>query len=367
MNTKPRHKKIFHGLSEIAGQAWYSVSGLRQAGENVDLVEWQKNPFGYPYDILLNIDKRKKYFLPWYALKVFVFFIYAVYKYKIFHFHFARSICNNHDLWLLKLLNKKIVFEYHGSEIRDPKIKYIETQDEFFNNKTISCKTTKINKRICKYAYTIIFHDDELIPHLPANTSKIFVVPLRIDLDKFIPNYPKENAKTVRIVHAPSSRSVKGTDSILKAVEQLKLKYNIDLILVENTPQEEAKKIYMTADIIVDQLVIGTYGVFAIEGMALGKPVVTYITEEMKKKFPEELPIISADRSSIYEVLEKLVLDSTLRREIGISSRNYVETYHDYRINAKMLSLIYYDKLQPVQGKDAFKVVKELYNKEKTV
>ena len=123
MSTKPRHKKILHGLSEVAGQAWYSVSGLRQAGENVDLVEWQANPFGYPYDMLLNIDKNKKYLLPWYALKVFAFFIYAIFKYEIFHFHFARSICNNYDLWLLKLLKKKVVFEYHGSEIRNPEIK----------------------------------------------------------------------------------------------------------------------------------------------------------------------------------------------------------------------------------------------------
>ena len=73
-----------------------------------------------------------------------------------------------------------------------------------------------------------------------------------------------------------------------------------------------------------------TYGVFALEAMALGKPVVAYISDEIRKTFPEELPIVSATIDSLTGVLETLITDGKKRRELGMAGRRYVEDYHDY-------------------------------------
>lgn len=357
---KKKHKKILHGMSELAGQGWYSVLGLRKLGLNAQMVEWQANPFGYPYDHLLNIDPNKKYLLPWYAVKIGTFFIYSLFRYNVFHFHYGRSICLNHDLGILKLLGKRVVFEYHGSDIRDPQITYKLTHQLAFENDVLDDKIKRINNKICRSVRTILFHDDELIAHLPKYHGDIFVVPLRIDTEKFCPVYPEERVDTVKIVHAPSNRSIKGTEFVLNAVAALKEKYTIELILVENMPQDEAKKIYADADIIIDQLVIGTYGVFAIEGMALGKPVITYITDEMKSCFPEELPIISANSETLMETLEDLIADGVKRRKAGIAGRKYIENYHDYTVIAELLNEIYDETIPPLQGREAFARVKAI-------
>ena len=63
---------------------------------------------------------------------------------------------------------------------------------------------------------------------------------------------------------------------MIAACEQLP----VDLKIVEGLHHDEARRLYEDADIVVDQLNAGWYGLFAIECMALGKPVVTFLHEE---------------------------------------------------------------------------------------
>ena len=131
----------------------------------------------------------------------------------------------------------------------------------------------------------------------------------------------------------------KGTEEILSVLRQIELDY--ELILVEGKSQQEALDLYKQADIVIDQISVGTYGVFAIEAMALGKPVITYISEDMKKQFPGELPIISSNCRQLRQTVEKLLLNGKERNEIGRKSREYVERYHDYVKVTKYLIQIY--------------------------
>ena len=140
----------------------------------------------------------------------------------------------------------------------------------------------------------------------------------------------------------------------------MKAKYPINFILVQNQTQDKAIEIYKKADIIVDQLYGGTYGVFAIEGMALGKPVITYIMEDVINTFPKELPIQSANIDNIENVLEKLILSPQLRYELGRDGRRYAENYHDYKNIAIYLKRIYDGKQEPVSTRKAFENIKEI-------
>ncbi len=48
-------------------------------------------------------------------------------------------------------------------------------------------------------------------------------------------------------------------------------------MLVQGMPNDEARATYQRADMIADQFLIGAYALFAIEGMALGKPVLCHL------------------------------------------------------------------------------------------
>ena len=328
--------KVLHGMSEVAGQGIYSVKGLRANGVSADMAVWRPNTFDYPIDISLNIGK-KKYLYPWYAFKMFVFFLGATFKYDCFHFHYAHSLLPfGLDLRLLKLLNKKIFFEFHGSELRG-QIKNIKYQ--YFHTIPRIKRQSRLIKKEIEYADGIILHDIELRPHLPDTNIPIHIVPLRVDLSKLSPVFPDVRVKKPVVVHAPSNRGSKGTNWIIETTNKLKDK--IDFVLVENKSHDEAIEIYKKADIIIDQISVGAYGVFAIECMALGKPVLSYISDEVRNSLPNTCPIQNIEPDTIYDVLYELSSNSILRRELGIQGRHYVEEYHDYTKNAKLLKDIY--------------------------
>ena len=356
-----RKLKIMHGLSEVAGQNAYSVRGLKEINEDAECVVYYKHPFAYPYDKCLNIIKSNKKMLPVYFIRLAAFFFSALKRYDCFHFHYGHSILNGIELPIYRKLGKKVFFEFHGSDLRDHQ-KFCKMSGIQFNAEDATAPSVhKRNQKICKLADGIIVHDDELIPYLPAICAPVYVVPLRVDISQFELCYPKIETDRIRIVHAPSKRAIKGTKYVIEAFVKLKEKYdNIELVLVEGKTQQEAFEIYRTADIIVDQLCIGTYGVFAVESMAMGKPVITYISDEMKDKLPPELPIVSADAETITDVLEMLINDSNLRLSKGIAGREYVENYHNYKYGAGVLREIYYGNAQPVSGRAAFEQVKRL-------
>ena len=87
---------------------------------------------------------------------------------------------------------------------------------------------------------------------------------------------PPSDRERPIVVHAPSSRRRKGSEHVIAACEGL----DVELELVEGLHHDEALKRYRAADIVVDQLNAGWYGLFAIEAMALGKPVVTFLHDE---------------------------------------------------------------------------------------
>jgi glycosyltransferase involved in cell wall biosynthesis len=141
----------------------------------------------------------------------------------------------------------------------------------------------------------------------------------------------------LRLIHAPNHRGLKGSGHILKAVEELRREgLAIELAIVENVPNEKMPALINNADVVVDQLVLGWYGMFAIEGMALGKPVVCHIRPAYRDFYVAaglidagELPLVDCTIFTIKDTLRRLA--SLTRRELramGSDARSYVERHH---------------------------------------
>src|SRR5690606_27951090 len=90
-----------------------------------------------------------------------------------------------------------------------------------------------------------------------------------------------------------------------------------------------AMRRYLNADIIIDQILCGTYGMLSVEAMAMGKPVVAFVRDEVRSQLPEDLPIVVANPDTIRDVLQELLQQPEKLQEIGMASRAYVERVHD--------------------------------------
>jgi len=137
--------------------------------------------------------------------------------------------------------------------------------------------------------------------------------------------------------HAPTHRMVKGTDDIIRAVQNLRSKgFKIRLELIEGLSREDAQKKYQEIDLFIDQLVIGWYGVVSLEVMALGKPIICFIKGRGLRFVPPQmladLPIINADESSLEEKLIG-ILQMSLGERQTLADRGlaYLKKWHDPR------------------------------------
>jgi glycosyltransferase involved in cell wall biosynthesis len=143
------------------------------------------------------------------------------------------------------------------------------------------------------------------------------------------------------VLHAPSSRARKGTEHVVAACAEL----DVELEIVEGLDHREAFERYRRADVIVDQLNAGWYGVFAIEALALGKPVVTFLHDEAvrltEEAFGMPVPIVGATKETLVESLRPLVASVEERRRVGAASRAYAEEVHDLERTTDRLLALY--------------------------
>ena len=167
------------------------------------------------------------------------------------------------------------------------------------------------------------------------------VVPPGLDLSEYEPVPPVERERPL-VVHAPSNLEKKGTRFVVEACEQLP----VDLDVVHGVPHEEAVERFRRADIVVDQMHYLWHGVFAIESMAYGKPVVTSLDETAVRQTEEAFgvePCRSCSRRRRPSSRSSARSSSRSRSAAGWArpGRAYVEHVHDIDKLADRLIEVY--------------------------
>ena len=334
--------RVFNGTTDAANQAYYSASGLRELGFDACNARYFDSPLLMPADFEFRFVRRRLWALPYYGAKMLRFANYAISRFDVFHFHCGRSLLpKNWDLSMLDKRGKPYYFEYHGSEIRNGKPWEANPYSDYLPMYKENPEMVARAERQLAKAQGAIVHDAEMGLYVPQG-APIFYIPLRMNADQFEPQFPDDiGCAKPLIVHAPSRRGIKGSEYVERAIQVLSAEYDFEFVLVENMAQMEAFEIYKRADIIIDQLFIGTYGVFALEAMALGKPVVTYLRPDLLDSFPGSLPILSASIDNLVEKIAYLLEHPEERAKRGRAGRKYVETYHDYRKAASLLADLY--------------------------
>jgi hypothetical protein len=199
---------------------------------------------------------------------------------------------------------------------------------------------TMINMRdmIRSVSNFVLVPDPELQTYVPGS----IIIPRAINF--VVPSLRKQNTKKVLVIHAPSRRIVKGTDHVLEAVKNLQQDLEFDFQLIENLNNTEARKLYEEADIVIDQLRIGWYGVLAVETMALGKADITYIREDLVHHLGYiyiYLPLAIANPKTIQTVLRDLIQNENLRKELGERAYTYAMRVHDVKVVSQQLLNLY--------------------------
>ncbi len=247
------------------------------------------------------------------------------------------------DCGILSGLRRPMVISFAGTDVRLESVARRLNPHVFIppysaGEKKIRKKLESIGKYI-RYAAT----DFELGGYVESYFDKVFYLPQPVHIENFAFSPPDRNTARPVVIHIPTNREIKGTAFIEAAVERLQSDgLDFEFRLLEcNLTQEQVKREIAGADIVANEIRTGSFGVFALEAMASGKPNISYIREDLAEKYPPELPNVSANPDTIYQVLKDLIQDADRRVEVGKAGRAYVEKYHSLATVSEELKRIY--------------------------
>jgi hypothetical protein len=152
---------------------------------------------------------------------------------------------------------------------------------------------------------------------------------------------PLEGRERPLVVHIPSRSIVKGTDIVHPVLKRLSAEGVIDYRLVTGLSNDEMVAAYGDADIVIDQLRIGTYGVAACEAMASGRVIVSHVDadarREVRDRTGREVPIVEATGDTLEQVLRDVVTDPEAALSLAADGPGFVAALHDGRRSAEVL------------------------------
>jgi glycosyltransferase involved in cell wall biosynthesis len=304
--------RVTHCPVNTAGIPWANVQALRARGVDARLVVFNRYRLHPEADVDLERPSGlvRQQLVQWRA------FARLAPRTDVFHFYFGLTLVPKlFQFPLLKATGRKSVMHFLGSDIRGR-----PPEDLAWARK----------------AGAVVVGSYDAVRWVPD----AHVIPPGIDVSSIEPSPPARHEHPV-VLHAPSSRSRKGTSEVVAAAEKL----GLDLDLVEGVDHRAAFERYRNADLVVDQLNAGWYGMFAIEAMALGKPVVAFLheaaTRRTEEAFGVEVPIVHATKETLADVLRDLVSRPDELRRIGAAGRAYVEQVHDLSAVADRLLDLY--------------------------
>ncbi|MEW6604062.1 MAG: glycosyltransferase [Thermoproteota archaeon] len=107
--------------------------------------------------------------------------------------------------------------------------------------------------------------------------------------------------------------------------------------------QNEMYYYYNISDVVVDQFIVGSVGLIALETMSCAKPLIGYIDEGLYASHYELVPPIlnCKDENAVYKALMQLSNSSSLGDELGKKGREWTVRYHSKDMFAKRCKGIY--------------------------
>lgn len=213
------------------------------------------------------------------------------------------------DLWVLKLLNKKIYLVFQGSDIRNygnsSRYKYIRNV-----NSTIPPTYSVVMGKSLRMANGIVVSTFDLFQDLPRYCLERSVwIPKLANYDMYIHDCFRSlegGFKSNKIVHATTNRELKGTNLLEEVFKKIN---NFKFTVLERNDRSGIFQNAQDCFCCIDQLLLGGYGTFCMEMMELGVPVLGYISQTTRNMFAEkygiDIPILQIGADNLQTTIQK--------------------------------------------------------------
>lgn len=339
--------RVLHGPINIGNHPWVLSRHERKLGLDSELVvSYGSGWLNYPADrILVRAGEpawRTCVRRCWFGMT-------AACRYDVLHYYFGRTFLpyyhprlpaslHHFDLMLGRLAGRKRFMTLQGCDVRLSDLSAQRNRVSMCQQGHCplvpECRASQDAERrrlidqILPSFHRVFVLNPELAHFVPG---AVFMPYANVDVEAIDPVPPRTDGP-ITLLHAPTSDGIKGTRFVLEAVENLKKRWPIRMLLVRGMTHADALQVYRQADFVIDQLLAGWYGGFAVETMALGKPVGCYIRDEDLIHIPaamrDDLPLLRLHPQTLEQDLEEVLARRAEWPAWGRRCRQFVLRWH---------------------------------------
>jgi hypothetical protein len=221
----------------------------------------------------------------------------------------------------------------HGTDIRDPDahvarydFSYYATAPQDWVDR--ARRGSRRNRSVAAALGAPLFvSTPDLLLDAPAATW----LPLSIDAARWSATQPALAHGLPTVLHRPSRSNppIKGTDVIDPVLRDLAARGRIRYLAPETVPHDAMPGLVAQADIVVDQILTGSYGVAAVEGLAAGRLVVGFVGAATRALMPEDPPIVDAPPDRFAAVVNEILDNPEAFAARAAAGPAYVQRWHD--------------------------------------
>jgi hypothetical protein len=354
----PKRRTVGLGPEPLINNV-YHAKALRRHGWSAETFVDSLNFITADFDVKLIYGSR---LLRTVSRLLFFPFLFSIFRYKVIYIYFnGGGLYASRLLWvaeplLYQMAGMKVIVMPYGGDVQDMQkcpnlaLRYAVDKDypKHFRRRHI------INAKVwlwSRWADHVISGCDWV--DYMQHWDTLCVSHFSIDLDEWVPSpTATREGRAMRILHAPNHKNIKGTRFFEQAIIDLQREgIAIELIMVQGIPNSQLRTLMQSCDVIADQLIIGWYAMFAIEAMALRKPVLCFTRADLEDLYVQanllkrdELPLIKCNPSNVVDVIRKLSRAPTSSlSEFGDRGRAYVERRHSLEAIGAMFTAIHVD------------------------
>ncbi|MDO5735028.1 MAG: hypothetical protein Q4P15_00975 [Propionibacteriaceae bacterium] len=236
----------------------------------------------------------------------------------------------------------KMALISHGSDVRDPRAHQERDEWSYFNVgpgpwwDVLTAQTAQNRQFAEESGWPVFYSTPDLAFDLPNGKW----LPVVVDVDAWACESPVLERARPRVVHVPSQRApaIKGTQYITPVLQQLHDEGAIEFIAPDRLPHHEMRELVKSSDIVVDQLLFGSYGAAAVEAMAAGRITVGRLTPAVRDLMPEAPWMLEATPKTLRAVICSVLDQRDELRDLAQANLQFVRRWHDGTESASRLS-----------------------------
>jgi hypothetical protein len=335
--------RMLVGPANFAGQglAWARAADEHLLGVASLSVAYERDALAFPVDFPVPVDTFKA---PEWAAEV----LRTIREAPVTHVlvEGMRAITGPRfgaDCWneipQLRMAGASVALVGHGSEVRSPRRIAAEQPGSAFDQPddehitVLQARADRTKAMIDYFGGPVFVSTPDLLADLPGATW----LPVVVDMDHWTAPSPALERTRPVLMAAPTHPQLKGFTGVVEALTDLDAEGVIELRVVAGVSPRAMPAILADVDIVLDQFLVGGYGLAAVQAMASGRLVVGHVSP-LVRELSGDVPIAESSAGDLVKTVRCIVEERDRFAALAAAGPAFVRRMHDGRRSAAVLA-----------------------------